>query len=209
MPSRFAIIVAALVFALAALGIAAYVVIELRDRAVATGGGEGSLTAVPIGGPFALTDHTGRRVTEADYADRYLLVFFGYTWCPDICPTTLNTVALAMQALGDRAGRVQPLFITIDPERDTPAVLAEYVALFDAGIVGLSGTPEEIAAVAKAYRVHYRKAPVEGDPDNYLMDHSTILYLMAPGGGFLDIFDHDDPPDAIAAEIAARIDAGS
>jgi protein SCO1/2 len=167
------------------------------------------LTAVPIGGPFALTDHTGRRVTEADYADRYLLVFFGYTWCPDICPTTLNTVALAMQALGDRAGRVQPLFITIDPERDTPAVLAEYVALFDAGIVGLSGTPEEIAAVAKAYRVHYRKAPVEGDPDNYLMDHSTILYLMAPGGGFLDIFDHDDPPDAIAAEIAARIDAGS
>jgi protein SCO1/2 len=209
MPSRFAIIVAALVFALAALGIAAYVVIELRDRAVATGGGEGSLTAVPIGGPFALTDHTGRRVTEADYADRYLLVFFGYTWCPDICPTTLNAVALAMQALGDRAGRVQPLFITIDPERDTPAVLAEYVALFDAGIVGLSGTPEEIAAVAKAYRVHYRKAPVEGDPDNYLMDHSTILYLMAPGGGFLDIFDHDDPPDAIAAEIAARIDAGS
>ena len=207
MPSRFAVIVAALVFALAALGIAAYVVIELRERPVATSGGEGSLTAAPIGGPFALTDHTGRRVTEADYADRYLLVFFGYTWCPDVCPTTLNTVALTMQALADKAGRVQPLLITIDPERDTPAVLAEYVALFDAGIVGLTGSPDEIASVARAYRVHYRKAPVEGDPDNYLMDHSTILYLMAPGGGFLGIFDHDDSPDAIAAEIAARINA--
>jgi protein SCO1/2 len=208
MPSRFAAIVAALVFLLAGLGIAAYVVIELRDRPVA-GSDDGSLVAAPIGGPFALTDHTGRRVTEADYAGYYLLVFFGYTSCPDVCPTTLNTVALTMQALGDRAGRVQPLFVTIDPERDTPKVLAEYVALFDAGIVGLTGTPEEIAAVAKAYRAYYRKAPVEGDPDNYLMDHSTILYLMAPDGSYLGIFDHDEPPDAIAADIASRIDAGS
>jgi len=205
MPTRITAIVAALVFALAALGLAAYVVIQDRERVVA-GGGDGSVVGAPIGGPFELVDHTGRPVTEADYAGKFLLVFFGYTYCPDICPTTLNTVALTMQTLGDDAAMVQPLFVTIDPERDTPQVLADYVALFDANIVGLTGTQEQIATIAKAYRVHYRKAEIEGDPDNYLMDHSTIVYLMAPDGSFISIFRHDDPPDDIAAAIADEIE---
>ncbi|MEX0810039.1 MAG: SCO family protein [Dongiaceae bacterium] len=204
MPSRFAVIMAACLFALAALGIAAYVTIELRDRPVA-GDGDGSLLPATLGGPFALTDHTGRRVTEADYAGKYLLVFFGFTHCPDVCPTTLNQVALTMRALGDQAGMVQPLFVTIDPARDTPAVMAEYVELFDAGIVGLTGTEQEIADIARGYRVHYAKAEVEGAPDDYLMDHSVLLYLMGPDGNFRRLFRPDDKPEDMAATIADQI----
>jgi protein SCO1/2 len=208
MPPRRTVIIAALVFTLAVLGLAAYVVVQDRDR-TATSGGDGSLAGAAIGGPFALTDHTGARVTEADYAGNYLLVFFGYTYCPDICPTTLNQVALSMQALGDKADAVQPLFITVDPARDTAEIMADYVELFGANIVGLTGSEEKIASIAKAYRVYYRKVLVEGDADNYLMDHSTLLYLMAPDGRFLTLFRPDDSPEAIAAAIAEQIEAGS
>jgi protein SCO1 len=204
MPSRYAIIIAACVFLLAALGVAAYVVIDLRDRPAASGG-DGSLLPATLGGPFALTDHNGNRVTEADYAGKYLLVFFGFTHCPDVCPTTLNQVALTMRALGDRAAQVQPLFVTIDPARDTPEIMAEYVGLFDAGIVGLTGSDREIADIARAYRVHYAKAEIEGAPDDYLMDHSVLLYLMAPDGSFRTLFRPDDQPEAMAGRIAGLI----
>ncbi|MEX2200546.1 MAG: SCO family protein [Dongiaceae bacterium] len=205
MPSRLAIIIAACVFLLAALGVAAYVVIELRDRPAASGGGDGSLLPATLGGPFSLTDHTGRTVTEADYAGKYLLVFFGFTHCPDICPTTLNQVALTMRALGDRAAQVQPLFVTVDPARDTPAAMAEYVALFDAGIVGLTGTEQEIADIARAYRVHYARAEIEGAPDDYMMDHSVLLYLMGPDGNFRRLFRPDDKPEDMADAIVEQI----
>jgi protein SCO1/2 len=203
MPSRFAAIIAACVFALAALGIAAYVTIELRDRPAESG--DGSLLPATLGGPFSLTDHTGSAVTEADYAGRYLLVFFGFTHCPDICPTTLNQVALTMRSLGERAAQVQPLFVTVDPARDTPAAMAEYVALFDGGIVGLTGTEQQIADIARAYRVHYAKAEVEGAPDDYMMDHSVLLYLMGRDGNFRRLFRPDDQPEEMASIIADQM----
>ncbi len=210
MPSRRTAIVAVLVFALAALGIAAYAIIELRNRPMAGAGWEAaSDDAVPIGGAFELTDHTGRRVTRTDFAGKSLMVFFGFTHCPDVCPLALNQIALTMVALGDWAGQVQPLFITVDPERDTPQVMADYVAPFDAGIVGLTGSAEEIEAVEKSYRAYARKVEAESAADGYTMDHSAIIYLMGPDGRFITLFDASDTPDAMAIEIAAQIDADS
>src|SRR5918996_3071934 len=109
--------------------------------------GAATTAEVQIGGPFALVDHTGHTVTDADYRGKLMLVFFGFTHCPDVCPTTLQEIASALDVLGDEAGRVQPLFITVDPERDTPEVMAGYVDLFHPGIVGLTGTPEQVASV--------------------------------------------------------------
>jgi protein SCO1/2 len=117
----------------------------------------------------------------------------------------LNQVALTMQALGDRATRVQPLFVTVDPARDTPAVMAEYVGLFDGGIVGLTGTEQQIADIARAYRVHYAKAEIEGAPDDYMMDHSVLLYLMGPDGNFRHLFRPDDKPEDMANIIVEQI----
>ena len=207
MPSRRTAIIAALLLILAGLALAAYVVLQHRQQLIATA--ESVTEIASIGGPFTLTDHTGRRVTDADFAGKYRLVFFGFASCPDVCPTTLNRIALTMEALGDRAAEVQPLFITVDPERDTPEVLADYVSLFDANIVGLTGSPAEIEAVAKSYRVYFRKVPIEGDPDNYTMDHSAILYLMGPDGAYVTLLNHDDPPEILAEEIVEHIDEGA
>lgn len=153
-----------------------------------------------IGGGFTLTDHTGARRTEADYSGRYMLVFFGYTNCPDFCPLGLQSMAETLDALGDDAEPIVPVFVTVDPERDTVAVLKDYVGLFHPRLVGLTGGTEEVAAAAKAYRVYYAKAPAE-DGDDYLMDHSTFTYLMGPDGRYLTHIRHGTP----AAESAARI----
>lgn len=165
------------------------------------------LGGVSIGGPFSLVDHTGKPVTDKDYAGKYKLVFFGFTFCPDICPTELQVLAQAMDALGDDAARVQPLFISIDPQRDTPAQLAEYVAMFHPSITGLTGTPEQVAAVAKAYRVYYAKAP-GGNGDDYLMDHSTFTYLMGPDGQFLKVLPRGTSPDEIVQSIRSYLARG-
>ncbi|MEK7245477.1 MAG: SCO family protein, partial [Pseudomonadota bacterium] len=114
--------------------------------------------SLTFGGPFILVDHTGRNVTDRDYRGYFTLVFFGFTMCPDVCPTTLQNIATVMQLLGDDGANIRPLFVTVDPERDTPATLAGYVTIFDPRIVGLTGTPEQIAQIARAYRIHYRKA---------------------------------------------------
>ncbi|BBK39547.1 electron transporter SenC [Allostella sp. ATCC 35155] len=154
-----------------------------------------------IGGEFQLVDHQGRRVTAASYAGRHMLVFFGFTHCPDVCPLALGEVSVALDALGpEAAAKVQPLFVSVDPERDTPAILKDYVAAFDDRITGLTGTPEEIAAAARAYRVYYKKVPVEGAL-GYTMDHSAFVYLMGPDGRLEAFFTHETKGEAMAKKI--------
>lgn len=153
-----------------------------------------------LGGPFSMTDHTGKAVTEADYQGKALLVFFGFTFCPDVCPTELQTIAATMDLLGVQASRVQPLFVTIDPERDKPARLADYVALFHPSIVGLTGTPQQVAAMARAFRVYYAKVTPPGAGD-YLMDHSAFTYLLGPDGQVRGLFRPGVPPEELAEAV--------
>lgn len=158
------------------------------------------------GGPFALTDHHGTPVTERDYRGKFVLISFGYTFCPDVCPTTLFNVSQVLDLLGEDAGRVQSLFVTIDPERDTAEVLAEYVANFHPGIVGLTGTAAQIRAVAEAYGVRYEKvASLEAGGD-YLMNHSAAIDLMGPDGNYLASFPYIAPPEQLASVIRDYID---
>ncbi len=159
---------------------------------------------VQIGGPFRLRAADGRDVTDVEFRGRWMLVYFGYTRCPDACPTALQDMANALDTLGaaDRS-KVALLFITIDPERDTPAAVQDYVTAFNAPITGLSGTPEQIAAVAKEYRVYYAKHPKDGG--EYDMDHSSIIYVMDPRGRFVANFTHETAPDVIAAKLRSLI----
>jgi len=138
-----------------------------------------------VGGPFTLQNGDGKQVTDRDFRGKYLLVYFGFTFCPDVCPTTLNEVTDALERLGAKADKVQPVFITVDPKRDTPAVMKQYAAAFTPRLVGLTGTPEQIAAVAQAYRVYYAEHRTGPGPNDYSMDHSSILYLMGPDGKFI------------------------
>ncbi|HLJ20519.1 MAG TPA: SCO family protein [Stellaceae bacterium] len=157
--------------------------------------------APAIGGPFVLTAADGSTVTEASYRGKILLVYFGYTTCPDACPTTLNAIAAALAELGPLADDVQPLFITIDPERDTRAVLANYVKAFDSRIVGLTGTPDQIAAAAKAYGVYYARYKSADAPDGYLMDHTSVVFVMNEQHRFVATFTQDTP----AAQMSDRL----
>ena len=154
-----------------------------------------------IGGPFALEDGAGKRVTDRDYRGRFMLIYFGYTFCPDVCPTTLNQVADALDRLGPRADRIAPIFVTIDPKRDTPAVVQKYAAAFSPRLIGLTGTPEQVAAVAREYGVYYAEHRTGAGPDDYTMDHSSILYLVAPDGTFVAPV----RADATGAEMADDI----
>lgn len=147
-----------------------------------------------IGGPFELVDHLGNPVTEQNFADHYLLVYFGFTFCPDICPTTLQAVSTALDDMGTEATAVQPLFVTIDPERDTPEVMADYVSNFHPRMVGLTGSPEQIAKAAKTFRVHFAK---QGQDEDYVMQHSSILFLMDPDGSYLAHLAHDATADDV------------
>jgi len=161
----------------------------------------GGTNPVGIGGPFTLEDGNGKPVTDKDFRGKYMLVYFGYTFCPDVCPTTLNAVADAMDKLGPAASRIQPLFITVDPKRDTPAVVKQYAAASGPNIRGLTGTPEEIAKAAKEYRVYYAEHRTGPGPDDYSMDHSSVLYLMSPDGAFVAPVRADQSGDEIAANL--------
>jgi protein SCO1/2 len=158
-----------------------------------------------IGGPFALTDQQGRTVASRDLRGKFMLVYFGYTFCPDVCPTTLNDVSDAMDRLGARADRVQPVFITVDPKRDTPAALKQYITSFTPRLMALTGTPEQIAQVAREYRVYYAEHRTGPGPDDYTMDHSSILYLMGPDGNFVAPIRADESGAEIAADLAKHI----
>ncbi|HLI10817.1 MAG TPA: SCO family protein [Alphaproteobacteria bacterium] len=162
---------------------------------------EGKSTAFAIGGPFTLTGSDGKPVTDKSFRGKWLLIYFGYTYCPDVCPTTLNEIAQALDEIGPLANQVAPLFITVDPERDTPEVVGKYVKAFGPRIIGLTGTPEEIAAAAKEYRVYFKKAPTGTGGNDYLMDHSSIIYLMNPEGQYVTLFAGDQKPDKIASRL--------
>ena len=155
-----------------------------------------------IGGPFSLADGDGKRVTDRDLRGKFVLVYFGYTFCPDVCPTTLNQVAEAMDRLGPRADRVQPVFITIDPKRDTSPVMKQYVASFGPRIIGLTGTEAEIAAVAKEFRVYYAPHRTGDGPNDYTMDHSSVLYLLGPDGTFISPLRADASAEQLATDLA-------
>jgi cytochrome oxidase Cu insertion factor (SCO1/SenC/PrrC family) len=157
-----------------------------------------------LGGPFSLVNQAGQPVTERDYAGRWMLVYFGYAFCPDVCPTELGTMAAALDALGKAAEAVTPVFITVDPQRDTPAALADYVSRFHPRLQGLTGTPEQIAEVARRYRVYYARAQ-RPDMTDYLMDHSSFIYLVGPDGRVRSLYRPDMRPEDIAAAVAAQM----
>lgn len=154
-----------------------------------------------IGGPFNLVSGDGKAVTDRDFRGKYLLIYFGYTFCPDVCPTSLNTVAEALDRLGAKSDRIQPVFITIDPKRDNQEAVKQYAAAFGPRMLGLTGTQEQIDAVAKAYRVYYREHRTGPGPNDYSMDHSSILYLMSPDGTFISPIRAEQPAETIAATL--------
>jgi cytochrome oxidase Cu insertion factor (SCO1/SenC/PrrC family) len=158
-----------------------------------------------IGGPFALTDTEGKRLTDKDLRGSYALVYFGYTYCPDVCPTTLNQMTEALDRLGPMAQRVRPVFITVDPKRDTPAVMKQYVSAFSPRLIGLTGTEAEIAAVAKEFRVYYAPHRTGDGPGDYTMDHSSVLYLLGPDGKFIAPLRANAGAEQIAADLARQL----
>lgn len=158
----------------------------------------------PPSGRYLLMDANGRAVTNADFPGRFQLIAFGYTYCPDICPTTLVEAAAIMKRLGDRAERVQPIFITVDPQRDTPEVMATYTAYFHPRIIGLTGSAALVEHAARNFNVRYEKVTEPGaPPDRYHVDHSAGMYLLGPDGSYIRKFGYSTP----AAEIVERIDA--
>jgi len=161
----------------------------------------GSVAGGDIGGPFTLVDETGRTVTDQDVITGPTLVYFGFTFCPDVCPLDNERNAIAMDILDEQGTPVDALFITIDPERDTPEFLAEFTDVFHERMIGLTGTQEQVDAAVKAYRVYARK--VEGDdPDYYLMDHSTFTYLVTPEEGYVTFFRRDLSPEQMAEQVS-------
>ena len=189
-PSPFIYGIIGLVVAVLIMGTGAFVWLN--------GGGSASL----VGGPFTLEDGAGKQVSDRDFRGKYMLVYFGYTFCPDVCPTTLNEVADALDHLGVKANELQPIFITVDPKRDTPAVVKQYTAAFSPKLIGLTGTPEQIAAVAKAYRVYYAEHRTGPGPNDYSMDHSSVLYLMGPDGKFIAPVRADESGTDMAADLS-------
>ena len=155
----------------------------------------------PIGGAFALTDQTGKLRTDADFRNQLMLVYFGFTYCPDICPTDLQQIGLAMEQLGDDAKNVQPLFVTLDPERDTVEHLAQYVPLFHPRLLGLTGKMDAVRQAADAYRVYYARVVTGAKPDDYTIDHSAFIYLIDRDGKYLGFF----PPGTDAAKMVGMI----
>ena len=166
--------------------------------------GRRTVGVAAIGGPFELLDHKGKTVRDSDFRGTYLLVMFGFTNCPDVCPTGLQLISEAKELLEPDTRNVQPLMITVDPERDTIKVLADYVRNFHPSILGLTGTVDQIKAVAGAYKAFFSKGTVDKD-GTYFIDHSPFIYLMGPNGRYLDHFTANTPPNAIAMRIKLAI----
>jgi protein SCO1/2 len=190
-------LVAVLIAILAICGVLLYQLYQRTLTGTATG-------EALIGGPFELTDQNGTKVTDQTFKGRLMLIYFGFTYCPDACPTALGAMSAAIDKLDTSADRVVPMLITVDPERDTPQVLKDYVSNFHPRMMGLTGTKEQIAQVAKAYRVFYQKA-AGPTPDDYLMDHTLLIYLMDGDGKYLTHFGPDATPDQMADEIRKHL----
>ena len=154
-----------------------------------------------IGGPCTLTDQNGKTDTDQDFRGRFMLVFFGFTHCPDICPAELQVMAASLDALGPKAADVVPIFVTLDPERDTPSVMADYVKNFGSRFVGLTGSPEAVAAAAKAYRIAYSKFQEDAASSNYSIDHSALVYLMGRDGEYIAHFAYGTPVDKMTETL--------
>ncbi len=168
----------------------------------------GGLVGADIGGPFELTSHTGQRMTDRDLAGGPSLVYFGYATCPDVCPAELADVAAAADIVSEKTDlTVKPVLITIDPKRDTPEYLSEYVPYFHDDMIGLTGTEAEIKSAAKAYRVYYAERPDEDFPDGYSMDHSSYIYLLGKDSEFITYFKYADGPEYIAEGVACHMGA--
>ncbi len=202
MPSRQQVLFAAAILSLALVIGAAALFYRAGGHAPV------SMGEALIGGPFSLTDQNGRRVTEKDFSGKYMLVFFGYTYCPDICPTELQVMTEAVKQMGAKGDAIQPVFISFDTERDTPETLKAYVENFSPRLIGLTGTAEEIAAAAKAYRVYYRKVE-NGGASDYLMDHSSIVYLMGPDGKFIKHFTYSTDAKALSEALGSAVSGAS
>lgn len=187
------------------LGVAAADVLLTR-LLTAPQSGSGTMSGkVAIGGPLTLKDTGGRRVTEKDFAGKPMLVYFGYTNCPDICPAGLQIISQALDKLGPKAERLSVLFITLDPERDTEKVLGDFVKSFHPRIIGLTGSPEETDAAAKAYRVYHKKVEDEGSSGGYSVDHTGFMYLMAGNGEYLQHFPHNVTVDNLADGLSKHL----
>ena len=183
-----------------ALGAAWVSLVEAPAPKVATSG------TAAIGGPFTLVSTNDGNVTDQTYRGKWLLIFFGYTFCPDACPTALNNISVALEKLGADAGKMQPLFVTVDPQRDTREVLAEYLKSFDSRIIGLTGPQDQIDRVVKEYRVYVasQKSETQGD-DNYLVSHSAYIYLMDPQGKFVNVIQGSEAGEEIAAWLRKQM----
>lgn len=168
---------------------------------------QGSVAGGDIGGPFELVSGTGETVTEKDVITEPTLVYFGYTFCPDVCPLDVSRNVEAVDVLAERGVAATPVFITIDPERDTPDVVAEYAEVMHPKMIGLTGSAQQIKAASQAYRTFYRKQP--GGGEDYLVDHSTFTYLVLPEKGFVDFFRRDATPDDMAERVACYAAASS
>jgi protein SCO1/2 len=158
----------------------------------------------PVGGPFALTDHTGKLRTDGEFRGKLMVVYFGYTFCPDVCPTDLLALSQAIDALGAAGDGVQPIFISVDPERDTVAHLADYVAAFHPRLIGLTGAPEEIRKVALSYKAYYAKVAV-GRGQDYVIDHTGVIYLMGRDGEYLGFVPPQTTPQRLTDIIRAQL----
>ncbi|MCY4333528.1 MAG: SCO family protein [Litoreibacter sp.] len=168
---------------------------------------QGAVAGGDIGGPFELVSGTGETVTDADVITEPSLIYFGYTYCPDVCPLDVYRNAEAVDALEQKGVAATPVFISIDPERDTPDVVAEFADIMHPKMIGLTGSPEQVKAASQAYRTFYRRHAGEGD--DYLVDHSTFTYLVLPEHGFVDFFRRDALPDQMAETVACYANAAS
>jgi len=162
---------------------------------------------VDVGGPFRLTDQDGKARSNTDFRGKYQLIYFGYSFCPDVCPTTLGVISQALDQMGVDGNRIVPIFITIDPERDTPAVMKQYMSAFGPRFIGLTSDVATIAAVEKEYRVYAKKQPLDksNPKGGYGMDHSSVIYLMGPDGRMVSYYDELISPDALAKDLKAKI----
>ncbi|MBT5264866.1 MAG: SCO family protein [Rhodospirillaceae bacterium] len=193
------IVLIALAVLLAATGYAGYRAWQMNQGV--------STPTASIGGPFSLIDQSGKTVTDESFRGKFMLIYFGYTFCPDVCPTSLSAMGDALDLLGIEADKIKPLFITVDPERDTVEVLADYHQHFHPFFSYLTGTPKQVAVAAKAYRVFFRKAPT-ADGKDYFMDHTSLTLVMGPDGKYVGHFPHDSTPEQIAKGLRRFIKSG-
>jgi protein SCO1 len=180
-----------------------YLMIDLPEPKITTSG------TAAIGGPFTLVATNNETVSDQTYRGKWLLIYFGYTYCPDACPTALNSISVALEKLGSQASDLQPLFITVDPERDTRETMAKYLMSFDSRILGLTGTEEQIESVINEYRLSVSREKPEHGGDDYLISHSSYIYLMDPQGRFVNVIHAEELGDEIAIRLRKEMaDAG-